>query len=72
MSSPPLFCFALLAIGNDILYALPLIVAVSLVYSGTRFEDTKLILSHALRTGIWIVVFMAIIYGLLSLVAWGL
>lgn len=72
MSSPLLICFALFAIGNDILYALPLVVAVSLVYSGTRFEDTKLILSHALRTGIWIVVFMAIIYGLLSLVAWGL
>ncbi len=71
--SPPLFiAVALFAIGNDMMYALPLIVAVSLVYSGTRYEDTKLILSHALRTAIWIVAFMAIIYGLLSLVAWGL
>lgn len=72
MSPPLLICLALFAVGNDILYALPLVVAVSLVYSGTRFEDTKLILTHALRTGIWIIVFMAIIYGLLSLIAWGL
>lgn len=72
MFSAPLVAIALFAIGNDMLYALPLIVAVSLVYSGTRFEDTKLILTHALRTGIWIVVFMAIIYGILSLIAWGL
>jgi len=70
--SPILIAIALFAVGNDMLYALPLIVAVSLVYSGTRYEDTKLILSHALRTAIWIIVFMAIIYGLLALVAWGL
>lgn len=72
MFSPILIAIALFAVGNDMLYALPLIVAVSLVYSGTRYEDTKLILSHALRTAIWIIVFMAIIYGLLALVAWGL
>ena len=72
MFSPILIAIALFAVGNDMLYAFPLIVAVSLVYSGTRYEDTKLILSHALRTAIWIIVFMAIIYGLLALVAWGL
>jgi len=72
VSAPFLITVALFAASNDILYALPLIVAVSLVYSGTRYEDTRFILSHALRTAIWIVVFMAIIYGLLSLVAWGL
>ena len=39
-------------------YALPLIVAVSLVYAATRHELMGPILVHAYRIGIWIVTFM--------------
>ncbi len=62
----------LLAVAYDPLYALPLIVAVSLVYSGTRYEEPPHIFAHAIRTALWIVLFMAIVYGVLMLVAWGL
>ena len=57
---------------NDIWYALPLIVAVSLVYSATRHEDVGPILAHAVRIGIWIVGFMAVIFAVLLLISWGL
>ena len=48
-------------------YALPLIVSVSLVCAATRHEEIRAILHHALRFGIWIVVFMAVVMGLLTL-----
>jgi hypothetical protein len=60
----------LLARINDLWYALPLIVSVSLVYAGTRFEDTDQIVRHAVRTGVWIAGFMAIILGLLVGLSW--
>jgi hypothetical protein len=53
-------------------YALPLIVSVSLVYAATRHEEMKPILIHALRAAIWIVGFMAIIFGVLYLIGWWL
>ena len=64
--------FLLLASGgpNDLWYALPLIVAVSLVYAATRHEDTRFILRHAVRTAVWIVGFMAVVFVLLSLLTW--
>jgi len=52
---------------NDMWYALPLIVAVSLVYAATRFEPMEDIVRHAGRVGLWIVGFMAVIL----LVLWG-
>lgn len=52
---------------NDMWYALPLIVAVSFVYSATRFEPMEDILRHAGRVGLWIAGFMAAIL----LVLWG-
>ncbi len=55
---------------NSLVYALPLIVAVSLVYSATRHEQMKPILSHSLRTGTWIVVFMIVVFVVLELIAW--
>lgn len=55
---------------NDLWYALPLIVASSLVYSATRHEDPSLIVSGAVRMGIWIVGFMAVIFVLLAALAW--
>jgi hypothetical protein len=48
-------------------YALPLIVSVSLVCAATRHELIRPILEHAVRFALWVVVFMAIFVGLLSL-----
>ncbi len=50
-------------------YALPLIVAVSLVYAATRHEQVGSILSHAFRVAIWIVGFMALVFGVLYLIS---
>ena len=51
-------------------YALPLVIAVSLVYAATRHEQTTPILVHAVRVGIWIVGFMAVIFAVLFSVSW--
>ncbi|TWT37020.1 hypothetical protein KOR34_19670 [Posidoniimonas corsicana] len=51
-------------------YAAPLIVSVSLVFSGTRHEDPKDILTHALRFGGWVLVFMAVVTAVLQFMAW--
>ena len=53
-------------------YALPLIVAVSLVYAATRHEQAGPILLNATRIGIWILGFMSVILALLLLVSWWL
>jgi hypothetical protein len=47
---------------NDMWYALPLIVAVSLVYSATRHERMRDITMGALRTGSWIAGFMLALF----------
>ena len=44
-------------------YALPLIVATSLVYGATRHELARPILSHAIRFGGWLLVFMGVLYA---------
>lgn len=62
----------LLAQVNDMWYALPLIIAVSLVYAATRHEEMVPILSHAGRLALWIVGFMVAIFALLFLVSWRL
>jgi len=56
----------LLAVMN-LWYALPLIVSVSLVCAATRHEEFGPILQHAMRFGLWIVVFMAVVMGVLTL-----
>jgi hypothetical protein len=43
--------------------ALPLVVSVSLVYAATRHEEMKPILQHALRFGIWVLIFMLVVLG---------
>jgi hypothetical protein len=48
-------------------YALPLIVSVSLVCSATRHELMRPIVEHAVRFGVWVLVFMALFVGLLTL-----
>ncbi len=52
-------------LDNNLWYALPLIVAVSLVYAATRHEDMGPILQHAVRIGAWIVGFMLIVFAVL-------
>jgi len=59
----------LLAIIN-LWYAAPLIVSISLVCAATRHEQFGPILNHAVRFGLWIVVFMAIVIGLLAFMSW--
>lgn len=48
-----------------LLYYVPLLVAISLVYAATRHEDMRLILHHALYTAYWITAFMGIIFFIL-------
>lgn len=55
---------------NYMLYALPLIISVSLVYAATRHERPRAILVHAVRVGIWIVAFMAVILAGLTVISW--
>jgi hypothetical protein len=52
-------------------YSVPLIVAISLVYSATRHEAMAPILAHALRLGTMIALFMAAIWVALAVIsAW--
>lgn len=46
-------------------FAIPLVVAFSLVYAATRHEEMTAILSHAARVGFWSIVFLAAIFGIL-------
>lgn len=55
---------------NDLWYALPLVIVVSLVYAATRHEAMPPILRHALRIGGWILCFMAIVFVVLLLLSW--
>ena len=50
-------------------FAVPLVVAVSLVYAATRHEEGGALLRHALRVALWIVGFMAVIFAILWLVS---
>jgi hypothetical protein len=54
---------------NRMWYSVPLVVVISLVFAATRHEAMKPILLHALRFGIWVVVFMFVVFALLSLVS---
>jgi thiamine transporter ThiT len=56
----------------EIWYALPLVVAVSLVYAATRHELMGPILVHAARLGIWIGAIMGLVFGVLFWIARGL
>jgi hypothetical protein len=52
------------------LYAIPLVVAFSLVYGATRHEMMVPILQHAVRAAVWTTGFMLFIFGVLLLVSW--
>ena len=53
-----------------LLYYLPLIITVSLVFGGTRHEGTERILHHAWMTGRWITMFMLFIFAVLCFLTW--
>ena len=55
---------------NQLWFALPLVVAISLVYGATRHELMGPILQHALRTAIWIGGFMLMIFAIIAFVSW--
>lgn len=48
-----------------LLYYVPLLITISLVFGATRHEDTGLILKHSYMTARWITVFMAVIFAVL-------
>lgn len=51
-------------------YLIPLLVAISLVYAGTRQEAMEMILAHAWRTAVWIIGFMLVIFLILLSMSW--
>ncbi|GIX01155.1 MAG: hypothetical protein H5U08_07900 [Thermogutta sp.] len=51
---------------NYMWYLVPLLIAVSLVYAGTRQEAMPAVLRHGVKTLVWIVVFMGIIAVILQ------
>jgi hypothetical protein len=61
----------LLAIaGNDLWYAVPLVIVISLVYAATRHEKNEHILVASARFGTWICGFMFAIFIVLALMSW--
>ncbi len=65
----PLPVFAL-GLEYQLWYALPLVVAVSLVYAATRHEAMQPLLVHAARLSVWVVGFMAAVFAVLLLMVW--
>lgn len=67
-----MFEMMLLAQVNVAWYMLPLALAISLVYSASRYELPEYILQRALRLFLQIVVFMCIAFGILWVLTYGL
>ncbi|KAA5542547.1 hypothetical protein FYK55_13470 [Roseiconus nitratireducens] len=53
-----------------LMYYVPLIISISLVFGATRHENTQLILKHAFYTARWITGFMLIIFAVLVVFNW--
>ncbi len=62
----------MLATINQLWYAAPLVVVVSVVYAATRHELPEAILAHAVRLGALITGFMAVVFAILALISWQL
>jgi hypothetical protein len=54
----------------DLWYAVPAIIAVSLVYAATRHEQIRPILTHAGHVALWILGFMFVVFAALELILW--
>jgi len=48
-------------------YAVPMILSISLVYGSTRHERVPEILRHAIRSAVWILCFMGIIFAMIMI-----
>jgi len=72
LSTSPLVSMSLFAAVGAVRmwYAVPLVTSVSLVCAATRHEEMGPILAHAARFALWIVVFMAIVLGVIQLLSW--
>lgn len=55
---------------NQLWYAAPLIVAISLVYGATRDEEMAPILVHSYRAAVWILSFLLTVFLVLLVVSW--
>ena len=55
---------------NNMWYAVPAIIALSLVYAATRHEQMRPILIHAGRVAVWIVGLMFAVFAVLELISW--
>ena len=53
-----------------LLYYIPLIITIAMVFGATRHEDTTLILQHSWYTARWITGFMGIIFVVLYVLGW--
>ena len=53
-----------------LLYFLPLLLAISIVYGATRHEDLGAIIRHSLQSGYWVAGFMGIIFLVLLIMGW--
>ena len=62
----------LLAAQNVLWYLLPLAVAISLVYSASRFEQPERILRRAARLFLQILLFMGAVFAVLFVLSDGL
>ncbi len=51
-----------------LMYYIPLIIAIALVFGATRHEDTRTILKHGFYTARWVTGFMAIIFLILLVI----
>ncbi len=56
--------------NTSLWYAMPAIIAVSLVYTATRHERMRPILIHAGRMALWTFGFMFLIFAVLELMSW--
>ena len=54
----------------DLWYAVPAILAISLVYAATRHEQMRPLLIHAGRAVLWISGFMLAVFAVLELISW--
>ena len=53
-----------------LLYYVPLIISIALVFGATRHEDTTLIIQHSWYTARWITGFMGVIFVVLCVLGW--
>ena len=51
-------------------YLIPLVVAVSLVYGGTRHEEVPEIIRQSVKSFVWVFTFLAIIFVVVTVASW--